>query len=292
MLTGRPLGAAEWTFLATQARWQETRMNLNAYQRHGVFEDPAMVELVAQRLASEAEVRRAKVFPYQLLVAWKATAGIPPRIQEALQDAMEHAVANVPAIDGRVVICPDVSGSMAGPITGHRKGATSAVRCVDVAGLIAASILRKNRSARVLPFAHDVRPFRPNPRDSVMTLADSLAALCGGGTSCSAPLRTLNRTQARVDAVIFVSDNESWMDAEGRSGWGGTALMEEWTTLKRRNPAAKLVCIDLTPNVHAQSVQRADILNVGGFSDAVFDVIAGWVSSSGGLLRKTPARRE
>ena len=40
--------------------------------------------------------------------------------------------------------------------------------------------------------------------------------------------------------------------AEGRSGWGGTALMEEWMTLKRRNPAAKLVCIDLTPNVHAR----------------------------------------
>ena len=43
----------------------------------------------------------------------------------------------------RSYVCPDVSGSMQSPVTGHRGSATSAVRCVDVAGLVAASLLRR-----------------------------------------------------------------------------------------------------------------------------------------------------
>ena len=42
-----------------------------------------------------------------------------------------------------------------------------------------------------------------------------------------------------------------------------------------------MVCIDLTPNIHKQAIDREDILNVGGFSDAVFDIVAQFVSSDG-----------
>ena len=45
-------------------------------------------------------------------------------------------------------------------------------------------------------------------------------------------------------------------------------------TFKSRNPGAHLVCLDLQPNRTTQARERADILNVGGFSDAVFDVIS------------------
>ena len=53
---------------------------------------------------------------------------------------------------------------------------------------------------------------RLNPRDSIMTNAEKLADIGGGGTACSAPLRLLNHEKARVDMVIIVSDNESWAD--------------------------------------------------------------------------------
>jgi 60 kDa SS-A/Ro ribonucleoprotein len=36
----------------------------------------------------------------------------------------------------------------------------------------------------------------------------------------------------------------------------------------------KLVCIDLQPYTTSQAPERSDILNIGGFSDAVFDVVA------------------
>jgi 60 kDa SS-A/Ro ribonucleoprotein len=37
---------------------------------------------------------------------------------------MEIAIANVPTVEGRVFVCPDVSGSMSSPATGYRKGST------------------------------------------------------------------------------------------------------------------------------------------------------------------------
>jgi len=34
------------------------------------------------------------------------------------------------------------------------------------------------------------------------------------------------------------------------------------------------VCIDLQPHGTTQAAERADVLNVGGFSDTVFEVVA------------------
>ena len=50
--------------------------------------------------------------------------------------------------------------------------------------------------------------------------------------------------------------------------------MAERVKLKARNPRARLVCIDIQPYGTTQAAERADVLNIGGFSDAVFDQIA------------------
>lgn len=276
MLTALALGRAEWTAIARRAPWQMTRMNLNTFERHGVFESDEMVGVVADRLRDAEAIKRARVFPYQLLSAYGAAAGnrkIPAAVTEALQDAMEIATANVPAIDGKVYVFPDVSGSMGSIVTGYRKGSTSTVRCIDVAALVAATVLRKNPTAEVMPFENGVVDVRLNPRDSVMTNATRLAAVGGGGTNCAAPLNELNRRKAKGDLIIYVSDNESWIDTNRR--WNpGTQTMHEWNEFKRRNPLARLVLIDIQPGATTQATERDDILNVGGFSDTVFELIA------------------
>jgi 60 kDa SS-A/Ro ribonucleoprotein len=274
LLTALPLSTREWTTIARRAPWQMTRMNLNTFARHGVFGEPGMTELIANRLRQPEAIAKARVFPYQLMVAYAmadANDQVPKAVGEALQDAMETAIANVPAIDGQVYVCPDVSGSMSSPVTGHRKGATTNVRCIDVAALVAAAVLRKNPRTEVLPFEHRVVKVTLNPRDSVMTNASRLAAVGGGGTNCSAPLTKLNSRKAVGDLVIFISDNESWVDA---TKGDGTATMREWNVFKQRNPKARLICIDVQPYRTVQAIERDDILNVGGFSDQVFDVIS------------------
>jgi 60 kDa SS-A/Ro ribonucleoprotein len=165
---------------------------------------------------------------------------------------------------------------MGSPITGTRVGSTSKVRCVDVAALFAASVLRRNRSAEVLPFDTAVHRVTLNGRDSVVTNAEKLARN-GGGTDCSCALRDLNQRNAKGDVVVFVSDYESWVDSGYGFGYRGTGLLTEWQEFKRRNRNAKLICIDLTPRDNSQVKEHEDILQVGGFSDAVFDVAASFI---------------
>src|SRR5690606_35484687 len=97
-----------------------------------------------------------------------------------------------------------------------------------------------------------------------------------GGTNCSAPLATLNKRRAKGSMVVFVSDNESWIDtpSHGRFGGDRTATMREWSSFAHRNPGAKLVCIDLQPSGTVLAEEHADIVIVGRFSDQVFELLA------------------
>ena len=294
MLTALDLNSGDWAQIACNGSWQQVRQNLNTFLRHEVFAKSKNIKMVAEKLRDETAIARARVLPYQLLTAYQATSNqMPSEIREALQDAMETAVQNVPVIQGKVVVCPDVSGSMHSSVTGYRGSATSKTRCIDIAALVSAAMLRTNPQARVIPFEQITVNVQLNPRDSIMTNAEKLANIGGGGTACSAPLAMLNREKADVDLVIIVSDNESW--ADDSQGWGATtSLMKEWDILKRRCPEAKLVCLDIQPYTKAQARNRQDILNIGGFSDQVFSLIGSFAERGMGTdfwveeIEKTP----
>jgi 60 kDa SS-A/Ro ribonucleoprotein len=84
---------------------------------------------------------------------------------------------------------------------------------------------------------------------------------------------------------VLVSDTESWVykgRAHAYGSHGSTGVMTEWQqfvqnqqTLGGSRP--KLICIDLQPVTTTQAPDRGDVLNVGGFSDAVFSVVASFL---------------
>jgi 60 kDa SS-A/Ro ribonucleoprotein len=281
----------EWAEVASRANWLTTLKNLNTFKRHGVLDKEAMVSVIAERLVDVDQIRRAKVFPYQILQAYKAVseepanswtftppnggASMPAPIVQALHDAMEHALENVPYLDANVAICLDVSGSMNSPITGVRKGATTKVRYVDAAALFAAAFSKRSKKSIVLPF--DTRCFVADldKTATTMNFASRLASLGGGGTMCELPMAELNKRGLSPDIVIYVSDNESWA---GGYYQNTTGMMNEWKKLKARVPKAKLVCIDIAAATSTQTPSSVDRLNVGGFSDSVFTVVSDFLT--------------
>jgi 60 kDa SS-A/Ro ribonucleoprotein len=297
MLDGIGIGDAEWKELARNGRWQFTRMNLNNFLKHGVFEDKELKELICERLSNRDEITRARQFPYQLLTAYlNLNPEMPQVVKAALEQAMEVAVDNVPAIEGRVYVFPDISGSMHSPVTQGQSGRDSKTNCIHVAALMAAAILRKNPEAKIIPFSDhlsipgtslkmgcvwgvgakqvDICP-ELNPRDTIMTNARLLADLPAGGTNCSLTLDHLNTNKFSADVIILISDYESWLDNPRRAS-RGTGLANAWTLFKQRNKHAKLVCLDITPHSTTQVQAESDpsVLQVGGFSDSVFDIVS------------------
>lgn len=297
MLLGLQLSPDDWKVVATRATWVQTFKSLNTFSRQGVFTDPKMVELVADKLKNPELIEKAKVFPYQILSAYKAVTDrsntframkskdddaedMPPAIVAALELALELATKNVPSFEGlNVVICPDVSGSMSSaPVTGHRKGSTTKVMSIDVAGLISSCLLRNNPLARVIPFEGRVVNVRLDAANKVMQNTKTLSSIGGGSTDCAQPLALLNELRAQVDVVIFISDYESWTGYQGITG--ATQMQGQWDLLKIRNPNAKLICLDLAPHNTSQVVNRADTFGIGGFSDQVFTMINDFVTGS------------
>lgn len=290
MLEGLPLTDEAWKEIAARASWSQTRQGLNKFARHGVFNDPALTKVIVDRLRSPEEVKKAKVFPYQLLSTYLHTegSGLPAEVIKALEDAMEVSVDNVPVIEGNLYVFPDCSGSMcSAPVTGARSKdpkrgpPSSKVHAVHVAGLVAACLLRRNPQAQILPFEGTVREVKVNPNASILENARVLASLQGGATHCEAPLQLLNSRNAKMDVGVYVSDYESNIGSVTTSAsYGyfagherGSRTLVEFDKLKQRCPEAKLVCIDTAPHGTVQAPNRGDILNVGGFSDKVFDVV-------------------
>lgn len=286
-ITNCNISLDQWKEVARNMSWNTLRMNLNNLHRKGVFGDRALVHELAEKLADPTLVRKFNVFPYQLMTAYQHVEdSMPTELTNALQQAMETAVENVPAMPGDTMVAIDVSGSMSSPITGRRAGSTSKTRCVDVASLIACSLLRKNKGTVVLAFdcgySHYYGRVEPrkagsvmsgvylpdlNPFDAVMTNANKLATYGGGGTDCSLPFQYLNSTNTKVDNIILVSDNESWA---GRAG-GACA---EWHSYAAKHRNAKLANIDIQPTSSTQVPDKSGkVLNIGGWSDTVFAVL-------------------
>ena len=204
---------------------------------------------------------------------------------------------------------------MSCPVTGFRgRGATTKMRCVDVAALFAAAILRRNPDSVVIPFDTRAYDVRVDPGDTILSLSERLAKYGGGGTDCSIPLHQANTKyrKRQFAGVVLVSDNESWdygnrPYAYGRAG--STGVMTEWQQFVANQQrmgvsSPKLVCIDIQPYGSTQAPERAARqgrshlgergwlgngntqpspsssetahggLNIGGFSDAVFHVVA------------------
>ena len=90
---------------------------------------------------------------------------------------MELAIENVPAIDGRVFVCPDVSGSMRSPVTGAAQGRDDhrPVRRRGGAGGGGHAPQEPGRGGAAVRAR--VVPVRLSARDSVMTNAER----AGGG---------------------------------------------------------------------------------------------------------------
>ncbi|MGF1580850.1 MAG: TROVE domain-containing protein [Gemmataceae bacterium] len=283
LLADSALGPNVWKAIARQMGHQALRMNLNTLKRHDVFQDRDMVKYVANRLSDEEEIGKARQFPYQYFSAYQnAAQDIPVSIRTALSMAAETACGNVPKLPGPVVIGVDTSGSMMCPITGYRRGASTAMRCVDAAALFAAAIVRRNPKSVVVPFDNKAYKANVTADQTILQVAKHLSSFGGGGTNCALPLAEAYTTYKNHEFVgcVLVSDMESWIG----TGYGGsTGVMTEWNKFVKnqrrldKNANPKLICINLQAYTTTQAPEREEILNVGGFSDAVFNVVASFL---------------
>jgi len=297
LLTGCPLSTKQWKQIAMDAcerkRVQMVIGNLNTFVRHNALDDE-VARAIREMLEDEDAIvgtpsRPSRLFPYKIWTAYHFAKDVPTKVKMGLARALDLSLSNLPEFDGQIVVAPDISGSMSSPVTGNRGTATTKVQCRHMAALVSCVFLKKNPDNTVImPFAD--RLFLEvgklfDPLDTVATNVERINRLPGGGTDVSLPLVEINRRGMQPDLVVYLSDMQSWIEtASGRDrysgwGWGGgtTVAKKEWEALKRRNKRAKAVWINLQPSGTVQVPNRPDALNIGGFSDSVFQAMSSFM---------------
>lgn len=273
LFTGNKLTQNQWVELAKNISWNGLRQNLNTFERQGVFKDEENEKLLANKLNNSEMVEKYNIFPYQLYSTW---ANIHNRtFKNVLEKLIEISLKNVPNFKGKkLALFSDVSSSMLSPITGHKQGSSSSISCGEVAGLFLTSLKVANPDAIVKLFNTKIIHCSDILSENVFETIKNIKKTLNGGTSCHVCFDYLLKKKEVVDYIIMMSDNESWFIKNSNYGSNKVLTKSLWEKYKEKiNPNAKLICIDLIPNTTIQVKNDPDVLNIGGFSESIFDVI-------------------
>ncbi|RPI35306.1 MAG: TROVE domain-containing protein [Hyphomicrobiaceae bacterium] len=257
-----------WRELVGQMPYLALLRHLNTLQRAGVLRDADFAGRVAERLSNRETLRRARVLPFQLFMAYRMfepVDGAEQWVTNALADALEASFVNMPDL-GDVCIAPDVSGSMSGRLSAHGK-----TRFADVAGIFAAALVKSTPTARVLPFREHVVEVKLNARDSLTTMAERIAQLVSGGTAVSAPVSYLLDHKVKVRTFIGITDNIEWAADQS----GNLGFLPTWHKYKERiAPQARAFLLTIAPYRHAVApTDEPGVHTIYGWNDSVLKYI-------------------
>lgn len=276
LLSNISMSKEQWFTVARGMTWNQLRLNLNLLNRQGVFTIPEAIEYVYSTLIDEKKISK-KILPFALYSTIQNIAELPSAIQNAVRHAYIKTFDNVPIIEGNTAVFVDISGSMTAAALGA--ASDNPLTCQTVAAYFASAIKHKNfDKTDVYLFDTVVQSAKSFDRELPLALVNDISQRYGGGTSISSCFEFLTRNGKTYDNIFIISDNESWVDFYIRSSsvYTNTRSTNLWDAYKNKNPNSKLVLWDIAPNTHTQVKTQKDVLNIGGFTDSVFDLYKYW----------------
>jgi len=220
---------------------------------------PAAIPDLITLLTHENLVRGSRVLPFRAITAYREIEKVPGdadirgAVLEALSNAVDMLLVNIPRFSGATLIAVDRSGSM--------RGQPSEIAGVFAAALYKAQVETSDR-VDMMVFGTTARYFSPNARQSTLTMAESIAAISMGGTDFKPIFRLASRA---YDRIIILSDMQGWIgfDAPGRE-------LAMYATRTGTRP--KIYSFDLSGLGTVQFPAR-DIFLLAGWSDRTLDVM-------------------
>ena len=190
--------------------------NLGAMTSYGVLRPlEREVEAVIRRLTDPGELRKARIHPFDVLMAravYGAGKGVKGNlawspvgaIVDALDDAFYRAFKNVAPTGKRTMVCLDVSGSMSSPLMG------SPLMVCEGAAALAMTTMRTEPDWDVMAFADGLRPLPLSARMRLSEVLQHTRNVNFGGTDCALPMVYALERGLSVDAFVVLTDNETW----------------------------------------------------------------------------------
>lgn len=199
------MDAAAWESVIPTMGYLALLRNLRNFDQAGVGD--AVAETVAAKLSDPGEVASSQVLPMRFLSAYNAAPSL--RWAYPLEKALQHALVNVPALDGRTLILIDTSGSMQSSFSKD-----GALRCWDAATVFGLALAARGRAATVVSFSNASRVFPVVAGESVLAAVRRFkdgGYFYGMGTDTEKAVRGHYDGHDRV--VILTDEQAHWHGA-------------------------------------------------------------------------------
>lgn len=262
--------------------------NLNNLARYKVSEE--VIERATSLLTNKEAIKKSKQFPYRFLSAYKALMGeedkikfekddIKDKLQDAVKEALEISVGNIPLLEGKTVILVDNSGSMRGDGGGSSAvSANSNRKMSDIANLFGVLYWQRAENTYVGLFGDQlIKADLDRAKDIFENYekVDSQAQECGNATETGIFdfFQKAIASNEMFERVIVFTDTQIGTGCELYDASGN--LGEEFNLLTKRylriNTRCRIYVVDLQG--YGDTVFDGNVVNVGGWSDKLFDFI-------------------
>ncbi|GAA2249093.1 MULTISPECIES: TROVE domain-containing protein [Kitasatospora] len=199
-----PLDAAAWEAVIPSMGSMALVRNLRNFDQAGVSDEVAAE--VARRISGKEEVTRSGQFPFRYLAAHRNAPSL--RWGHALEQALGHSLANVPALPGRTLVLVDRSGSMF-----DRPSAQTQLNRADSAAIFGTALKIRAERADLVEFGSTSRPVEVRRGEPVLRVLERFHSL--GGTNTA---EAVAEHYAGHDRVVVITDEQAY------GSWGGDPL--------------------------------------------------------------------
>ena len=209
------------------------------------------------------------------------------KVLDALEDALQYSVANIPELEGNVAILVDHSGSVRGDCGGSsRVSAFSTTNSAMIGNLFGSMMAYRQKDIYVGLFGDKLIDV---PMKRRMKLLDfnkysyDIGGKCGGGTETGIYdfIKTCVTEKKKVDNIVVFSDCQIGNNDYRFTSWYGSSseqnskhFHELFKDFRKINPNCNWIVVNLRQSGGTSVFDKSQrILNIAGWSDKIFDVI-------------------
>ena len=208
-------------------------------------------------------------------------------VLDALEDAIQYSVGNIPELEGNVAILVDHSGSCRGDAGGSSVvSAFSKTSTAMIGNLFGSMMAYRQKNVYIGLFGDKLIDV---PMDRNMKMLDfnkksfDEGARCGLGTETGIYdfMRKCVDEKKKVDNVVVFSDCQIGSGERGFTPWYGSKLSDRgghfhelFKEFKKLNPMCNWIVVNLRQSGGTSVFDKSmRILNISGWSEKIFDVI-------------------
>jgi hypothetical protein len=283
------LGSTEeaWRIAAPQMPIMALLRNLRNLIESGALEHTRLRELVLTRLRDPQVIRDSKQLPFRWLAAYRAVESLDEELAEAVAEALEVSVANLPRWPGRTCIACDNSGSMSDkPLSKD-----SSLYPRDVANLIGAMAHHLCEQTTVLVFGDSVEAAEVRRDGGILENHERISAQgerVGSSTYAYLIFEHLERLPTLCDRLVVLTDMQIYAEKPGVWVSEDRHFATRLEQYRRRfNPELQTYIINLQPSVHFVSPQNAEgVRYLAGWHSSLLHFVAAMDSGVANLVNE------